>query len=381
MHRDIADVVIVGGGIIGCAVALELASKQRHQSILLLEKSPYLGDGMSTRNSHVIHAGIHYPPGSMKARFCVEGNRRTYEFCEKYNIACLSTGKLVLASAEEEIPKLEELQRNGTECGSISLALLSSTEARKLEPNVHAAAALHSPSTGVFDAAQWFRVVEGLLADRGVMVLKETKVIDVSPADGHFTVVTDRRGEVGARYLVNAAGLFSDEIANMAGNRYRIQPCRGDYFTVVEAKSHLVRGAIYPLPEAHGLGIHLTKLTDGTILIGPDSRYVADKNDYSTLPVFDDSGNLRFDSEHFRKFFESARKILPMLSPEDIRLAHCGIRPKLRPPDDATFQDFFVERDRRHPRMIHCMGIESPGLTAALPIARHVATLVREMDS
>jgi L-2-hydroxyglutarate oxidase LhgO len=363
MPGDIADVVIVGGGIIGCTVALELASKQRYPSIL------------------VIHAGIYYPPGSMKARFCVEGNRLTYEFCEKHNIACSNTGKLVLASAEEEIPKLEELQRNGTECGSISLALLDSTEIRRLEPNVRAAAALHSPSTGVFDAAQWFRVVEGLLSDRGVTVLKETKVVDVSPADDHFTVATDRRGEVGARYLVNAAGLFSDEIANLVGNSYRIHPCRGDYFTVVEARSHLIRGAVYPLPEAHGLGIHLTKLTDGTILIGPDSRHVADKDDYSTLPVFDDSGNLRFDSEPFIKFSESARAMLPMLGPEDIRLAHCGIRPKLRPPEDATFQDFFVERDSRYPRMIHCLGIESPGLTAALPIARHVATLVREMDS
>ena len=236
---DIADVIIVGGGIIGCAIALELASEGRYDSIFLCERSRYLGDGTSTRNSYVIHAGIYYEPGSMKARFCVEGNRATYEFCRRYGVDCLNTGKLIVASQEEEIVQLEALQKKGRLNGAPSLEILGAAEIRKMEPNIHAVAALHSPSTGVFDVAQCFRVIEGLLFERGVTVLKSTKVVGVEPSNGSFRVVTDSRGEVGARVLVNAAGLFSDEIANMLGADHTIHPCRGDYFTLAESRSGL----------------------------------------------------------------------------------------------------------------------------------------------
>ena len=377
---DIADVIIVGGGIIGCAIALELASEGRYDSIFLCERGRYLGDGTSTRNCYVIHAGIYYEHDSLKARFCVEGNRDTYAFCRRYGVDCLETGKLIVASRAEEIPRLEALQKRGTANGAPSLEILDAAEIRKLEPNIRALAALHSPSTGVFDVGQCFRVIEGLLFERGVTVLKSTKVIGVEPSKGAFRVVTDSRGEVGSRVLVNAAGLFSDEIANMLGADRRIHPCRGDYFTLAESKSGLVNRAVYPVPETHGLGVHLTKLTDGTVLVGPDARFVDDKDDYSDLPVFDESGDLDTRSEHVLRFFESARELLPMLEPDDLKLAHCGIRPKLAPAGESGFQDFIIEHDHHHPGAIHCLGIESPGLTAAFPIGRYVAGLVREIE-
>jgi len=380
LSGDIADVIIVGGGIIGCAIALELASEGRYDSIFLCERGRYLGDGTSTRNSYVIHAGIYYDPDSMKARFCVEGNRDTYAFCRRHGVDCLETGKLIVASRAEEIPRLEALQKRGAANGARALEILGEAEVRKLEPNIRALAALHSPSTGVFDVGQFFRVIEGLLFEKGVTVLKSTEVIGVEPTGGAFRVVTDSRGEVGARVLVNAAGLFSDEIANMLGADRRIHPCRGDYFTLAESKSSLVNMAVYPVPEAHGLGVHLTKLTDGTVLVGPDARFVDDKDDYSDLPVFDESGDLNPRSEHVLRFYESARELLPMLAPDDLRLAHCGIRPKLTSAGESGFQDFVIEHDRHHPGAFHCLGIESPGLTAAFPIGRYVAGLVREIE-
>ena len=197
--------------------------------------------------------------------------------------------------------------------------------------------------------------------------------------EGAIRVVTDSRGTAEARFLVNAAGLHSDEIANLLGNAYRLQACRGDYFTVTGPKRHLVTRSIYPVPEETGLGIHLTRLCDDTLLIGPDARYVGDKNDYADLPVFDEQGDIRTDADPFLMFYEAARDLVPAFEPKDFTLAHAGIRASRKGPDESSFRDFVIERDARYPHVIHLVGIDSPGLTSAPAIGEYVAGLVSEM--
>ncbi len=375
---DAVDVVVVGGGIVGCSVAMELASRLGFREVVLLEKGPFLGDGTSTRNSYVIHAGLYYPRDSLKARFCVSGNRDLYRFCEKHRIPCLNTGKVILAFSHEDIPILEELQGKGEQNGVEGLQILDGRGLREREPSIQAFGALHVPSTGVFDVAQWFRVAEGLLYEKGVMVLKKTPVDGLEPKKERIEVHTATRGRVLTRFLVNAAGLFADEVGNLLGNSFRIYPIRGDYFSVAGKTASLVRGAVYPPPGDLGLGIHLTRLWDGTLLVGPDARRVESKEDYRPLPVFDAEGDLDEESPDFHRFFAPVSKYFPPLGERDLHLAHCGIRPSLLPPGEKGFRDFRIEWDPNDPHVIHLLGIDSPGLTASSAIASHVADLLAE---
>lgn len=377
-HPDVADVVVIGGGIIGCAVALHLAGSRKIETLFLLERGPYLGDGTSTRNSYVIHAGIYYPKGTMKARFCVEGNEETYAFCARLGIPCSKTGKLIVASAPEEVPVLERLYRQGEDNGAQGLCLLDRSDMKRLEPHIEGYAALYSPRTGVFDTAEWFRTVEALLYAAGVMVLKKTPVTRLSPRGRHIEVETATRGAVRAATVVNAAGLYADEIANTLGNDFSVYPCRGDYFVVDGPSARRVGRAVYPVPGAVGLGIHLTKLWDGTLLIGPDARYTDSKEDYRDLPVFSANGDLDMGSPHVRGFYEAAARLFPGLEQREMKLGHCGIRPKLQAPGEKVQRDFHISPDPVYPQVIHLIGIDSPGLTSALPIARYVGTLLED---
>jgi L-2-hydroxyglutarate oxidase LhgO len=378
MMDSAADVVVIGGGIIGCSIAMELMSRGVFEEVILLEKGPFLGDGTSTRNSYVIHAGIYYPQDSWKARCCVPGNRELYAFCEKHRIPCLNTGKVILAFSREEIPILERLKRQGELNGVEGLRILDKKGLRKLEPSIQAVGALHVPSTGVFDVAQWFRVAEGLLYEKGARVLKNTPVIGLEAKGEGIQVETETRGKVLARFLVNAAGLFSDEVGNLLGNDFQIYPVRGDYFTVAGKTADLVRGAVYPPPGNLGLGIHLTRLWDGTLLVGPDARRVESKEDYGPLAVFDGHGDLDTKSSEFDRFFAPVQRYFPAVHERDLHLAHCGIRPSLLPPGEQGFRDFRIEWDRKDPRVVHLLGIDSPGLTASPAVARHVADMLAE---
>jgi len=380
MHETV-DVVVVGGGIVGCSIALELACRRVFPEVFLLERGPFLGDGTSTRNSYVLHAGLYYPEGSLKARFCVEGNRLHYAFCRSHGVPCRNTGKLVVALRPEELPSLEALMAQGQRSGAPGLRLLDRRELKRAEPGVEAEAALLSPSTGVFDVAAWFRVVEGLLYEKGAVVLKKTPVSGLHPESGGVRVQTASRGSVASRFVVNAAGLHADEVGNLLGNRFRIHPVRGDYFTVSGPRAAAINGAVYPLPGTIGLGIHLTKLWDGTLLVGPDARPVRDKDDYRDLPVLKEDGSLDLDAPDVERFFGAARAFFPALRAGDLRLAHCGIRPTLRAPGETGFRDFRIFRDAQDPRVIHLLGIDSPGLTSAPAIARHVADMLEESAS
>jgi glycerol-3-phosphate dehydrogenase len=399
---DQANILIIGGGIVGCAIAVELS---RHwPDVFLLEQYPRLGMGTSTRNSGVIHSGIYYPWNSLKARHCLEGNRLSFEFCEKHNVAHRRTGKLVVAGDSAEEAALAALKNRGEANGVEGLRLIGPSEIRAREPHVAGVAALDVPSTGIVSAEELVRAYARIAVSQGANIVTHARVVSlaadknsvrvgahIGDMPGSQTEIasnqaarwdpqTDRSSEtvanevgeeeIEARCVINSAGLYADDIAALLGNRsWKIYPVRGEYCEVRGAKSSLINGLVYPLPHADGLslGMHFTKTLWGTTLIGPTAKYVEGKENYERdrLPV--------------SYFLQGARHLLPELDETDLHLAYSGLRPKLVPPTEHGIADFVITRDPQASNVIHLAGIESPGLTAAPSIARHVRELVSEV--
>ncbi len=362
-----ANVIIVGGGVVGCAIAAELAP---HVSdVFLLEALPRVGMVTSSRNSGVIHSGIYYAPGSLKARCCVEGNRLTYEFCAAHGAPHKRTGKFVVATTEVEEQQLPELLARGRENGVAGLELVTAATLHKHEPHVAGRAALRVPSTGLLVSEELVKAYAATAQRQGAHLATDARLEAVEPGRDFVRVRAGQAGELETRVLVNAAGLDADAVAALFGfTRYKIHPCRGEYWEVAPAKAHLVNALVYPTPDPTGisLGVHLTKTLWGTLLLGPNARHVQDKNDYER------------DLELRESFCARAQKLLPQLRPEDLRPAFSGLRAKLTPPGKRGAEDFVVTRDPTYPRVIHLIGIDSPGLTSAPALAKHVARLVSE---
>jgi len=366
-----ANIVIIGGGVVGCAVAR--AVSRRWESVFLLEQMPKLGMATSTRNSGVIHSGLYYPAGSLKARHCVAGNRLTYEFCAAHNVPHRRTGKLVVAAAPEEEHELEALRKHGAANGVEGLRTIDRAAIRAREPHVAGTAALQIPSTGIVASEELVKAYARVAAEHGASIVTHARVERLEPQKDFIRVWTrigDTAEATEAHCVVNAAGLFADEVAAMLGNTsYRIYPVRGEYCEVVRAKSYLINALVYPLPHPEGLslGVHFTRTLWDTVLVGPTARYVEDKNDYEgdRLPV--------------EEFARRAKRLLPEIEAADLKLAYSGLRPKLVPPGQRGPADFVIACDPDHPRAIHLVGIESPGLTAAPAIAEHVFHLVAEV--
>jgi len=374
---DRANIVIIGGGVVGCGVAR--AVSERWDNVFVLEQMPRLGMGASSRNSGVIHSGLYYPPGSLKARHCVAGNRLTYEFCAAHNLPHHRSGKLVVATTSGEEARLAELRERGRANGVEGLRIIDRAAIRARETHIAGCAALEVPSAGVVASEELVRAYARAAAAQGASLLNHARVTRLDPKKDFITVWIElgdphdperlMEESVEARCVVNAAGLFADEVAAMLGNTsYRIYPVRGEYCEVVRAKSYLVNALVYPLPHPEGfsLGVHFTKTLWGTVLVGPTARYVADKNDYERdrLPV--------------EEFVRRAKPLLPEIEAADLTLAYSGLRAKLVPPGGQGPADFAIARDPDQPRAIHLVGIESPGLTAAPSIANHVSQLVAE---
>src|SRR5215475_4517573 len=372
---DEANILITCGGVVGCAIAREVS--QRWQDVFLVEQNPKLGMATSTRNSGVNHSGIYYPKNSLKARFCVEGNKLLYEFCAKHKVPFRHCGKLVVAADAHEEERLVALKKRAEDNGVEGLQLVDAAEIRKREPHIKGHAALVVPSTGIVSTEELVHAFARFATEQGANIVNHAKVTSLEP-NGKTIRVGLRIGDeedsqqetIEARCVINAAGLYSDEIAAMLGNNsWKIYPVRGEYCEVRGPRSSLINHVVYPLPHADGLslGVHFTKTLWGTFLLGPTATYVDSKTNYEKgrLPIAD--------------FAHSAKTLLPEIEERDLQLGYSGLRPKLVPPGGHGIADFVITRDANVPQAIHLVGIESPGLTAAPAIARHVAQLVGEI--
>jgi len=372
---DQANILIIGGGVIGCAIA-EAVSK-RWQDVFLVEQFPKLGMATSTRNSGVNHSGIYYPKNSLKAKLCVEGNRLTYEFCAKHKVPFRHCGKLVVAADAHEEGELVALKKRGEENGVEGLRLIGADEIRVREPHIKGVAALDVPSTGIVSAEELVHAYARVATNQGANIVTRAQVVSLEP-NGKSVRVGLRIGDeedsqdetIEARCVINAAGLHADEVAAMMGNHsWRIYPVRGEYCEVRGPRASLINNLVYPLPHTDGLslGVHFTKTLWGTFLLGPTATYVEGKDNYERerLPI--------------AAFAESAKHLLPEIEERDLQLGYSGLRPKLAAPDHKGIVDFVITRDPKVPQAIHLVGMESPGLTAAPAVGEHVSKIVAEI--
>ena len=357
---DRTDVVVIGAGVVGCALASALA--RRGREVLVLEREAREGAGVSSRNSGVIHSGLYYVPGSLKARTCVRGQELLYRWVEARKIPHARLGKLVIARDEDEEIALQALAANAAACGARDCELVGPDAVAHREPNLpRVRAALWCPHTGIVDV---HALVYSLRVDaeaHGAVFSERARVTAAEVSAQEIRLATTR-GEVAASAVVNAAGLYADEVATMLGaDAPPIHPCRGDYFRLRTRARY--RHLLYPVKArgAAGLGVHLTLDLAGACRLGPDAEYVAARDDFSP-------------AEHkLAAFHRAAERLLGPLAPDQLAYEGCGIRPKLRAPGEPDERDFAALTS---PRCVHLVGVESPGLTAALALAELVAPLV-----
>ncbi|MGZ6236141.1 MAG: NAD(P)/FAD-dependent oxidoreductase [Syntrophales bacterium] len=365
---DSFNITVIGAGVVGLSIAEELSAK--YKRVLLLEKNDGFGQETSSRNSEVIHAGIYYPHGFLKASLCTEGNRLLYDLCSKRNIPHKRTGKLIVGVNDEECERLQHIKKHAEANGVSDLTLLGKKQTLTLEPEVRAKAAIYSPSTGIIDSHSLMRSFCINAENNGTVIAMRSKVTAIHAKDRIYEVETNEgKYRFQTTVLINSAGLYADSIAALAGinieqHGYRLLYCKGNYFSASPAPklNHLV----YPVPpeNTESLGIHATLDLGNRVKFGPDSQY-ADEIEYS------------IDEGRRELFYQSIINYLPGIKPEYLHPDMCGIRPKLQGSGEA-YRDFIIrdEKDIGYPGLINLIGIESPGLTSCIAIARYVKALV-----
>jgi len=369
------DVVVIGAGVVGLAVAGEIAPC--FNDVFVLDQHASFGRETSSRSSEVIHAGIYYPENSLKARLCIDGRQRLYAFCLEKGIPHQRCGKLIVATAEEEKAPLTALFERARANGVRDLIPFSSKQIRENEPNIKAAAALFSPSTGIIDSHRLMALLETRAANAGAVFVYQTRVEGVemiAPHHYRLRIVNPDGGKsiFDTQFLINCAGLQADVIAaglgfDLDAHGYRQYFWKGEYFTV-HAPAHHIRRLVYPVPlPAHvGLGVHATIDLNGQIRLGPNSKYLPDRRmDYSVDP----SENIAF--------FDSARRFLSFLRLADLAPDTAGIRPTLQQPGEPR-RDFVIREETGNgfPGLVNLIGMDSPALTSCLSIARYVKKLL-----
>lgn len=376
------EVVVIGAGVVGLAIAARLSAEGR--AVLVLERQDAFGRETSSRNSEVIHAGLQYPPGSLKARLCVEGNRLLYDICARMGIPHRNLGKLVIAIEDQEEEGLHALKATAERNGVQGLRICGRSELERLEPELTAPAAMYVPSTGIVDAHSLMAYFAQQAREHGAEIVYRTEVRGLARlSDGYLIEGVDASGErfaLRAEIVVNAAGLWADHVAALAGidldaAGYRQHFCKGEYFGITPGKSvrSRISRLVYPLAatgtERVGTRIHLTLDLAGRMRLGPDAEWLPDA--WRADPEY------RVNDAKRDLFWRSAQRYLPWLEPSDLFPESAGVRPRIFAPGEPQ-RDFIIahEAERGMPGFINLIGIESPGLTSSPAIAQHVSALL-----
>jgi len=402
------DVAVIGGGIVGLATTLALASRHPDLRLIVLEKERELAAHQTGHNSGVIHSGIYYKPGSHKARLCVLGHRLLKDFCDEHRVRYDTCGKIIVAIDERELPRLDDLFDRGTANGVAGLRKIGPEEIREIEPHAAGLRAIHSPNTGIVDFREAAEAVAAEARRRGVEIATGARVTAIAGESGGGAArgaavglrLLTTRGEVRSGYLVNCAGLYSDAVARMAGETpdVLIVPFRGEYCMLKPGRRYLVRGLIYPVPDPEFpfLGVHLTRTVHGEVEAGPNAVFAYAREGYTRWRVHPGEmfetltypGFWRMAGRHWRTglyevwrsfstraFVAALQRLVPDLRPADVVRHGAGVRAQALTPDGSLVDDFRILRSRR---AIHVLNAPSPAATASLAIGRHIADLAAE---
>jgi (S)-2-hydroxyglutarate dehydrogenase len=387
------NVVIIGGGVVGLAVALEITRRFPHLRLLLVEKEDRVARHQSGHNSGVVHSGVYYKPGSMKARLCVTGAAAMVEFCREHGVAHEVCGKVIVATQAEELPRLEELRKRGEANGLAGLRMIGPEELREIEPHATGLQALVVPSTGITDYAKVCEKYAELISARGGTVLTSASAQGIRRLAGEIVVETSR-GAFSTNALINCAGLFSDRIARMAGDNpgVMIVPFRGEYYDLVPERASLVRALIYPVPDPRFpfLGVHFTKRISGKVDAGPNAVFALAREGYRhrDISIRDLSSSLAFPGfwrmarQHWRNGFDEFRRslskplfvralqrLLPEVREQDLVPGGSGVRAQALTPDGSLVDDFqFLPSGK----VLHVLNVPSPAATASLAIGKTI---------
>jgi (S)-2-hydroxyglutarate dehydrogenase len=394
----IYDYIIVGGGIVGLSTGFALRNKHPKAKLLIIEKEPSLAAHQTGRNSGVIHSGIYYKPGSLKARFAREGRKKLLEYCEKHSIEYDICGKLIVATEEQELIELDKLYQRGIENG-LKIEMINQDEMKEIEPYVNGISAIKVPIAGIVDYKQISESYANNVLEQGGELKLNTKVIDIKEKDNEIEIVTTK-GVFHTKHFINCAGLFSDRVTKMAGMNpnMKIVPFRGEYYKLKESKSYLVNNLIYPVPDPEFpfLGVHLTRMINGEIHVGPNAVLAFKREGYKktdvnvndlfevlTYPAF-----WKIAKQHLKyglgemhrsiskiKFLESLRKLVPAIELDDLVKTEAGVRAQALTVDGKLVDDFIILKGKRS---IHVCNAPSPAATASIAIGEEIASY---MDS
>ncbi len=354
------DVIVIGAGVIGASIARTLS--RYVGSFAVVEKRHDVGMAASARNSGVIHAGINYLPDTLRARFCRDGRALLQAWCRELNVPFSICGKLVMARSEAELSGLETLREHGEANGVPGLRIVGGREAARLQPGIRSAAALHVPSSGIVSPYALTIAVAEDAATNGVRFFLGCEATSIE-ADGEGLSVATPSGPLRARFVINAAGIHAGRLAGTIDpDAPVLHPCVGEYLILDKQVGERMRMSVYPAPRADnaGLGVHITPTTEGNVLLGPSNEYVTDPETSCCTKSTTD------------RLVEEARALWPMLPSQLVIGAYAGVRAKLTPPEVGGFADYLFRRTEKQPDVLHLLGFESPGLTAAPAIARHV---------
>ncbi|MBK5133677.1 NAD(P)/FAD-dependent oxidoreductase [Candidatus Bathyarchaeota archaeon] len=362
--RGKSDVLVIGAGVVGCAIARELA--KFNLETVLLEKENDVCGGVSKGNSGVLHTGLYYPKGSLKGKLCVEGRLMFPKLAKQLNIPYKLCGKHVIARTDEELKDLEGLKAVGEANGAKGLTIISGKELKKREPNVDALSALYSPVAGIMLPYLFTIALAENALSNGVKIHVETKVLNIEQVNSGYKVSTTQ-GVFYSDIIVNSAGLYADRISAMLGlDKYKLYPCRGEYLILDKNCGELINSMIYPVPPkiAGVLGVHLTPTIEGNVLIGPSAEFINMREDQRTT------------KEKIKQLMSGAKELLPSIPLNEIIYGFSAMRSKITPPEEKGSRDFIIREDIEN--FVNLIGIESPGLTSSPAIAKMVVQMIKK---